>query len=359
MEKMLPVNLDTGITTEVYNFIRLAAILSDARYLPWFIENFIAINVDQNIFTSDYYIHNSIEAMQLYSEVLHFRTIEDKTDICRSIREAIDNNGYVELYCDKYYIPGHPSCNTRHFSHEIAVIGYNDSEKFFHFLDMNINEQFWGIHRISFAALEESFYAAYRQLLSELDPFRIYDRMFLQLNLPASIFFLKPLQPGRKPNLELIYTTLQLSEGGETVQYPFEDFTIVKQVGLNIYRVYYENLKAVLSGDPAYLKEHQLVIWGLKRVMENKRGMRFRFQYLMDHGHIACDGSLLTDINRLCLHLEKAFNLLARFSNAAKSEFAERAWQYFLNAETLDREIHRRAKNLVFDAIRQTTFHPL
>jgi len=358
MQKILPVNLDTKITTEIYNYIRLAAIMTEEGFLPWFIERFIALHVDENYFFSNYYIYGSLAAKSVYDEVLLTVPLSFNDNITGEIKKHIDNNGYIQILCDKYYIEGSLYYNKFHFFHELMLVGYKENPSVFFFTDLNTNKQLTGIHSVS----EKSLLISWNEMLKFLKNKKaedLYNLSFMQFDFPASAFYLRRENMRWLPSLNHIYYALQYCMNMHVYQTNFCGLTSVNRVGSGIYKIYYENLYQRLH-EKEYkniLLEHDsIILISLKRLIENKAGIYFRFNYLMTKKMITEDITLLEKMQQVKEHLEYAFNCLTKYAYTFESEFLEEAVTILKKTQQIDTENLDRCLQLVGSAIQQGYF---
>ncbi len=355
MQKILPVNLDTKITTEIYNHIRLAAILSEEGFLPWFIERFIVLYMDENYFFSNYYMYGSLSARYVYDEVLLSFPVSCKSNIIDEIKKHIDNHGYVQILCDKYYIEGSTFYQKSHFFHDLMLIGYADNPSLFFFVDLNINKKLTGVHSISEGSLLSSWDATLKFIKGK-KPEELYNLSFMQFDFPVSAFYLRKENTRKLPNLNYIYYSLQYCQNNPVYQTNFCGLTSINRIGSAIYRIYYENLYQRLQEEKYknILLEHDgVILISLKRLIENKMGMHFRLNYLMGKKMIAEDLLLLDKMYLVKENLEYAFNCLVKYACTFDFELLEEAMTIFKETQKIDAENLDKSLQLVGKTIQQ------
>lgn len=114
-EKMFPVKVTGGIYSKCWHSYIVAALLSDEKYFPWFVERFMDFYVSEDC-VGWYQIQNAISGPYYeYEEVIDFQEIRDfSMNPIQSIREALTRHRYV---ISVYESEGEP--------HEIMIIGYD------------------------------------------------------------------------------------------------------------------------------------------------------------------------------------------------------------------------------------------
>jgi len=346
MKKLLPINLNTGITTDCWNFYRLAVILSDEKLLPWFVERFIEVLMHEN-FTTAYYDFGSLDAYFTYDEVLEYEEIINKEAIISVIFDSVNRNGYVYLYWDRYFIKESPFFKKDHSLHDMLIIGYDDKQEEIYYIDIGINNILWGIHTVKFDNFVEAFSSGLKIVRERPNDFIWLHAYYL----PACIFYLKNKTFNRGPRLGRIYASLEVClRGREFINKKFvpdKNTSSVFRSGTSIYKGYYEDLNEVLvNKNSNLLNENKHILYGIKRLIESKNGLLFRLNYLNKHNYVTLDESLVKNIKQLLNTLEISFQLMSKYAFTMNIKYLERANQRFKEAEELDICVLTEAINL-------------
>lgn len=355
MKKILPVNITNHLTTEISNYIRLAVLLSDEIFFSWFIENFIVLFVDKNNFFSDYYPYGWLSARNLYDEVLRSEPFAVTDDILSEIKKQINNEKYVQLYCDKYYIDGSVHYQKQHFLHELLIAGYDDDKELFYFVDLNINKEMTGLHILPYKSLKKSWEAGYTQLQNKQTE-ELYNMSFMQFDFPVAAISPRKQDVKKAPNLNRIYYALQLCQKEMHFQSEQYNLLSIKATGSAVYEVYYNTLCQKLRREEykKLLSEYDnIILISLKRLIENKQGHYFRFKYLMDINLIERDSGLLEKMQLIPEKLKIAFNCLAKYSFSFTKPLLDDAAEIFKQMEIVDKQTLDRGVELVGRAIRE------
>jgi hypothetical protein len=342
-KKILPVNLEHGITNPCWNYVRLCAIMSDEKYLPWFVERFININISRE-FLIDYFIPGEFNPFSFYDEVLEFEEIKSKENIIEGIIEAISSNGYVLLLCDEYHISGTPSYQKNHLLHEMLIFGYDLSTKEADFVFTNVNGKIWGTFTIGFDNLVEAFKSGLEVINNKPEDWKwicIY-------GLPVSVFYLKD-SFNRAPRLEAVYNSLVKNlQGGEIAFDRAFDRNIngsgIFRNGVSVYKSYYDDLYKRLLGieDKKLFNSsgyEQVILLGMKYLYENKKALAFRLNYLNDKGYLIIPDALLQEMNELCNFIDKAVVFMAIYGYTFDEGRLEKGVELFKEAQKLDIKI--------------------
>ncbi len=345
MQKKLPITINTGFTTECWTFLRLAAILSDSKNIPWFIENFNNYFVDET-YDVLYYEWSSREFLCIYDEILQFEDISDKKDIVGAVIDAINQDGYVVLYCDRFYIKGSPHYQKEHYPHDLLIYGYDNDSKVFNFIDINIDGCLWGEHTISYDIIKHAFE-------SMLEIFTIdFDRWtwIYRTKLPASVFYLNK-HFNRKPRLDIFYEEIcNCLSGGETLERVNNNGKMgyrLKRFGVSSYRSYYEDLiNTISNSDKNYLgkEENKHVLYKMKSLIENKYNLEFKLKYLNENNLTNFPENIFLNIKNLCELLESAFYSSTKYSFTLDKALLSIVRENFIDAEKLEINILQEIK---------------
>lgn len=354
MIKKLPVNLNVGLTTECWNFIRLAALFSDKKYIPWFIEKFNNYFVDSG-YNVYYYEWETTEFLSNYDEVLYFQNITCRNDIVQEAIRLINEGGYVILSYDRFYVKGSPQFQKEHEMHELLLYGYDDKLMEFDFIDANIDGILWGEHKISFDVLNCAFNSALEIINSNVDAWT----WIFQTNLPASVFFLNK-SFSRSPRLEVFYNAInQCLRGGETLTRFYKNNQIkyhIKRYGTSVYKSFYDDLYNILShGGKSSIpeKDRNLILYRFKAVIENKYNLIYKLNYLNDVGLTTFPGKVIDEIKKLCAKIENAYHLLAKYSYNYDNNVLIKARESLFEIERLDTKVLTDIRDLLYDYMRQ------
>lgn len=347
MKKNLSVNLNVEFRTECWNFIRLTMLLSDERYMPWYIEKFNSYFVDE-AFVFHFCEWNTVEFYTNYDEVLEFYDINCKNNIVESIINAINSNEYVTLYWDRYYVEGTQQYQEEHKLHGILVYGYDTETKSISFIDNEINGRLWDCNEISYENLQCAFDSAIHIITEEP---RRYSWIY-QTNLPASRVHLKR-DFARNVRPEVFYTAIKRNlSGGEfaDVSKPASEYAPVKRYGFSIYKSYYEDLYYILKHkNPNYCNEpgNEFILIKLKALVECKRSFVKKLKYFNNIGIFTFPDDLLKKSEQLAEIVNKANLLLSKHAFNFKEDILERAREQFMNAQELEKIVLEEAKAIM------------
>lgn len=346
MKKKLPIRLYTGITTECWTFIRLAAILTQERYLPWYIEKFIHYCVDES-FQFHYYRWGGIDFLSVYDEVLEFHDINIKDNVIKKVIEAINDNGYVILYCDRYFVKGGEEYQIKHRLHEMLIYGYDLDSGEINYIDINLDGVLWGEHKIKISELKEAFGSSLLIINENLDKWV----WLYETNLPCSVFYLKDTLD-RKPRLDILYHSIDMClKGGEDTNKNFvpkstESNSI--RYGVSAYKSLYVDLNNILTNiNRNFLNENEEVIWCIKSIMESKEGLSFRLRYVMDNMNIRIPSELFDKIENLIETIYRALLHIIKYSRTMDLKYLEKGMNNLMQVEQLDIDVLTESKNIL------------
>lgn len=342
MIKKLPVNLKVNITTDCWHFYRLCIILSDDKYTPWYIERFIKISFNETSFLSYYYSSEEWGVVDLYSEVLRFQEIREYDNITNRIAASINNNGYVLIELDNFYVKQSIHYMQRHELHETLITGYDDIKKEFYYISWM--ESRWVEQALSFEDLEASFKSVINIINSDIEQYT----WIKTLNLPITSIYLNN-NFNREPNMFRVYDSININLQGNTKDVTKGSGKEFLSDGLSIYKGYYTKLKNKILNDETF--DNYLVVMGIKRLLENKQGLLFRIEYLSNNGFIENDTNTIRLLKELIDKIEKFLGLMIKLTMKYNKDYLERACEYLRKAESIDKEVHLRIKNQIFNIL--------
>ncbi|WP_159881533.1 hypothetical protein [Paenibacillus puerhi] len=360
MKKLLPINLDTGITTDCWHFMKLAPILSDERFTPWYIERFIELEMGikegdpLGDFWVQYYRLEYIDLELLYQGVLEFNRFDmsESLDIVAESMDNIDRGGYVLLGCDNYYVRKSMYYQKHHCMHEYLLFGYNMQEKIFHILSMKENK--WTTDTITFEEIEQGMQSGLSYMRNEFDG---HYRLF-RFDMPATSFFLKH-HFIKKPNLHKVLESIQnyLTGGIRTVDTGFGTTraSSTEWIGISIYDGLINRICELVESDPSLLMERNIIL-GIKKIGENKRGMLFRMKYLHDHQFIHLPDHVVDTFQLLSESLDKLLSLVIVYHYRPEKEHMSSIKKWILQSEQLDRAAMERAFQVIYDGLYKSLY---
>ena len=344
MKKILPITQQVDFESECWNTLRLAILMNDKKYMPWYLEKFNNYFVDEN-FVFHFYRWSTTEFYSNYDEVLIHKEILDKRDIIHSIIDAINRNGYVTLYVDRYYIKGTLEYQKVHKVHGNLVFGYDTDNETVEIFDNNINGLWWGVSSVPFEDMKTAFESCIQIISADKGKYNwIYEN-----NLPASIIFLKDFDRGIR--LEAFYTAIaQNLIGGE-----IENLTIkeqnhyaIRRYGVSCYKSFYEDLYELLKEKkPNFLNEpeNQYILIKLKAMIECKNSLLKKLNYINESGVVQIPEEIIQKAQDLCKIVNKAFLLLSKFSFNLKAKKLDEMRDEYKHAEQVEKELLTSLKN--------------
>lgn len=350
MEKILPINMNTNITTECWTFQKLAAILSDTKYIPWYLEKFINLTIVED-FRTMYYPQDTPEHYSIFDEVIEFRYFSTKDHIVSQVIEAIDENGYVLIDTDYYYMPHTAEYQKSHYTHLIIVYGYDKSSQAFYIVDLDKSYS-WKKFKCPFSQIEEAFYS--RCDLLVVNKSKDYKLMPIY-HLPASSFYLKDSFNLKQPRINRIFheisNCLSGLESRSIEPKLWNNITNVRRSGISIYKGFYEDLYNMVTKDPTYLKNNFIPILGLKSLTECKTGLKIRLEYLVENNIIKSFDSVISSIDEICNLLVKCQSLVTNYSLTDNISCFERTMELLRQCEEIDTKLLKEAADILFDNI--------
>jgi hypothetical protein len=245
------------IKAYAHHTIPLSIGLSDPKYQPWLYEHFIQIFsfVKQNILQIDY-----TEQLRQYREILDiiqvpFHKSSTVTDLVSFLINSINNNLYVTIYVDEFYLENRYASNKLHYMRQIVVNGFDAEARFFHCK---------GFTRYNDATFRDS---GYDQYAAETIPFdtliRAYNEGHDHYNDPLDQYIIiwgqKKDSPGYQFNIQSFITRLNqyINSSGQMLSQTAIGQNVFKILEESIYWMIYER-RATLDSRAFYvLYEHK------------------------------------------------------------------------------------------------------
>lgn len=364
MEKVLSYNIDNGATAECGNFYKMAIVTSYDRYTPWVMEHFIKLQMYEGFILGNYNIYGT-EHQTFYDEVLEQHEIENKDNIIETIINSINNNGYVILRTDRYYIPGGEEFQKHHFTHPMLICGYDDDKREFFVLEVSLFGTNWAMHKFDFSVVETAYYAGLELMRED------FNVAFGPLEVTTGcILYTKPFN--RKIKIKYVYDNVcMMLKGADIIteaigeyekpktirDLPIDRVHSLRRLGISIYKSYYEDLFNLLKSgyrDDDFFTGSFGVYHGVEILIQNKVGLKERINYLIDNGYIPNDRELVINTEKLCDVLETSRNVLAKYYYSNEESILLKAQKGFIEAENIERIILKSLKGYLEQYLSKT-----
>jgi len=128
---------------------RLIAIMSEEKFLPWYLQNFIPIIMYHNMNIHCYDTTYSYEIFELYSQVMDLESISN-IDI-NNLVKYIKLNNYLLIYCDQFYLKDSIYYKKKHLGSEILIYGFNSEKKCFYYHTSLIKKAEYAVGECSYS----------------------------------------------------------------------------------------------------------------------------------------------------------------------------------------------------------------
>ncbi|WP_434749295.1 BtrH N-terminal domain-containing protein [Paenibacillus amylolyticus] len=127
-------------------------IAKDESYLPWYYSNFIALGIntcDDTLYFTDHFTFfeygeglTSCPWLEVYKPSHKTIYYDYKFDIQKVLTSYLDQNKYIWLHLDQFYIPLSVHYQKMHKEHSLLVYGYDDATNVFYIADSLDNGKF-------------------------------------------------------------------------------------------------------------------------------------------------------------------------------------------------------------------------
>lgn len=163
MKKILP--RSAPIFTSYPRHANLVSILSHHKsFKKWLFMNHIQFHSEYNreAFYTGFYepvprmLYQLVDTQKIRKDVIEKNGI----DVVTFLKNAIEENYYIYMCVDTFYISEYPLCNRSHFTHDMFVFGYDDSQSCFHIADF-LHEGRYYDTQIPYEQLKVAFHSEY------------------------------------------------------------------------------------------------------------------------------------------------------------------------------------------------------
>lgn len=316
-EKMLPVKMTGGIYSECWHSYIVAALLSDDKYLPWFVERFMDFYVSEDC-VGWYRIQNVISGPYYeYEEVIDYQEIRDfSINPIQAIQETIIRNRYV---ISVYNFGG--------VLHEIMIIGYDAVGFQTYRVELSGAVQ----DHISYETFLQNFTSALEILEKNSKEYKyIY-----KFHMPLSSFGLKP-EFHRAVRLERLEGTFyELHAAQKTIKVNKEGEQTVLYHGTSILDFLIRKLQDEFENDESLAR----IIRILFKLWETSEGLRFRVDYCTQRYAIDWEETLPDDLKRLCDTVNLAKSYLIKYQMTRHKRLVSQATKKFLEIRDLEETV--------------------
>ena len=246
---------------------------------PWLYNNFVQLSAG-NLFRFAYQklMYHDSPFINTFSVPMYLIN-----DIITFIESSIQNNMYLFFLVDRYYLSGYTEYCTKNQIHEIFVYGY-DSEKQLLYTSDNSNSFKYANKLISYSNMFEAYSAV--------------ESNFMNL---SQICTCNP------PLIDIDKIKSSVSDYiNSKINYDDIRYSNKNAYGISVYTKYIDILKLSGSLLNDFIPLH--LFW------EHKILMHKRIEYLINHGYLSCQNSLLDEYSTIAQKFLFLRNLLIRYS---------------------------------------------
>lgn len=286
------------------------------NYHPWLFSRFAQLIATSLEYNDGLYIN--IDEPQWFPQTNNFcpfiemdmlskKLFNKQNDIINSIIDAINNEYYVYMVVEQYYIPGSFGYQTFSFHHDIMIYGYDNEKQLLYFAD-NLKGKY---------QFSECHFTQFIEAYNDTDPkkdSRLNSKVCLFKKRKATVEF-DPLW--LVDNLNGYLTGVHPEKRSSQWHHTFRGWA----KGLDIYK----NVKYYLS----LLKQGkiQFDIRGFFAIYEHKKIMVKRIEYMIGKGYLSNAANLLEEYRQIesisLLHV----NSLLKYGVTGELKFIDRIYQ--------------------------------
>ncbi|WP_410768008.1 hypothetical protein [Fontibacillus sp. BL9] len=331
MRKILQVEKPTVAVYKRYSHF-LGIMEKDKEALTWVINHFLQLqsekSMEEDIHWLSFYTGHPLLVRHCNNPFLYIQEIETElvsslTDLAQFIIKCINNDQYVYINCNSYYIPNSVYYLKYHKRSQVLVCGYDSEEGLIYYMDYSLR------HRYEMLSLPISDFLAAAKQGNVDEPNNRAKILIIEQEKNAKYQF----------NIRLAYDLL---EDYLHARNTFERFPVFPKprdqalFGMNIYSEL-SRYTALMGENNS--KVHQTVL-PYQVFMEHKRCLSLLVQYLTKHSYIECSEQLI-----------QAFATIEDKARILRNAYI----RYHLNLDISmkERQLIRlnEVKNLEFDAI--------
>lgn len=132
--KELKIKIQRDITVYTHHALPLCIILADKNLYPWYCEHYIqlySITDNNGKLTMDFLEYWAPYRFFMEQSYLGYMDVENITNMECFVKKKIENNKYVAIYLDEYYLKSKDMYQKKHYVHPSLIYGYDDEKKEF------------------------------------------------------------------------------------------------------------------------------------------------------------------------------------------------------------------------------------
>jgi len=269
----------------------------------------------------------------MFNEVVEINAITDYNEkkLWSIIKNAIDENSYVLIGWDRYYVKNCINYLSSHLNHNALISGYNENEKTLYVTDYGINGKEWATHEIKFSLVLKAIREGFKIIKELSSPWETVT------NRPICCFSLKNTTPEFSLS-QMWFECEKYLEGYEYMQFLVEyNRSFVMRGGISIYRGI-SDLIQELKEDEAYLGKHPFTLSGISNFYNNKKLYINRLEYLNYSGILEYNDNLKNKVILLCENVESVLALLIKFNKTKNKNLLPKCEEWVNKACERDRE---------------------
>ncbi|PWW07315.1 hypothetical protein DFQ01_102207 [Paenibacillus cellulosilyticus] len=170
MSKLLPI-YEPIVKSYKHHALKLAMMDKEVNF-PWVISNFIQLYTPYNLFDDpncdyhflDFYLLSKNDESSPWLEIknIHNLVFKRNQNVIDFMHKAIDDDYYLYLYYDAYYLPHSYSYKKEHSPTNILIHGYNEKDRLVYGYDYSYN----GIYKLEVQQID---YDSFEQSIIHLD----------------------------------------------------------------------------------------------------------------------------------------------------------------------------------------------
>lgn len=316
--KILPLHESPIKVYSNYAYV-LSVLLNNEDALNWFYSNFIQVKYIRDTNKNQPFIFNySLGNLTKYFYNLPFLEVRSLArdfllkvcdDIVGFLIKSLENNYYIMIIADEYYLPPRTSYNIQHYQHLIMLNGFDMEKKCFYSVGFNNGKYEEAI--IDFGDMCKAVSSGQGNNKNVRDDlcmlYKIQDREKLEYPQEGYNYF------PYKFNLKLVKRSLQEYLYSE---YSDEHFDYFYEVSKNAeYGIsYYEAMIEYVQKYIRRIYEGKVYEVAFHGMMEHKKVMVQRLEYMYEQGHVSNIDKEIEIYKALAVRAEMIRNQVLKFN---------------------------------------------
>lgn len=287
-EKILPITIQKEFNNILGYAFPLCILLSNEKNLGWYYENYIETYAQVRkgyqirFDITDVLSYSEYESRLLEKSQVDFIEAARISDIVKEVCRKIDNNKYIIIFLDQYYIKNNKQYESKHFPHEVLIYGYND--EVFKAIAFDKNKIFTGFD-ISYEELKKGFAGVLNKKIWTND-YNLEECIIMYFNLVDHIEYYPFSKNNFTKKLNRYYNSKMNEEDFYLKKYIEQEDqeTVYSVMGIDTYDIFIDYFKEIIklakNNPKIFLEYIEAKYTFIHLFAQHKEGLYKRFEYI-------------------------------------------------------------------------------